>query len=203
MVVAGVVLRPQKAGALTRRGVSDSKEFGAGIDAREKRAELAIHIRRLAEHVQVEVMSHLEVDRFASKGLLNDLERKAARRLIEGAPRVTRIVADGERVFGSLRLEYPKLEARDRGEDVHVAVAAASIVAKDERDRLFEAIAERYREEFGEVRGGGYINAATADFIRRYHDRYQKLPSETRRSWSWKLLSELEPPPLPLFESRD
>jgi ribonuclease HII len=203
MVVAGVVLRAQRAGALTRRGVTDSKDYGAGSDAREKRAELATHVRRLAEFVRVEVMDHSEVDRYASEGLLNELERTAARRVIESAPNVTRIVADGKRVFGALRLEYANLEAHDHGEDVHVAVAAASIVAKDERDRLFEAIAKRYREEFGEVRGGGYVNAATADFIRRYHERYQRLPFETRRSWGWKVLSELEPPPLPLFESRD
>ena len=36
MVVAGVVLRPPRAGALTRRGVSDSKDFGAGDGARQK-----------------------------------------------------------------------------------------------------------------------------------------------------------------------
>ena len=47
LVVAGVVLRPQRASALTRRGVSVSKEFGAGEDARLKRAELAGHIRQL------------------------------------------------------------------------------------------------------------------------------------------------------------
>jgi ribonuclease HII len=86
------------------------------------------------------------------------------------------------------------------GESVHVAVAAASIIAKDQRDRLFSEIAARYSDEFGEIRGGGYINAATADFLRRYHERYHKLPPETRRSWGWKLLNELEPPPLPLFD---
>jgi ribonuclease HII len=79
-------------------------------------------------------------------------------------------------------------------------VAAASIVAKDQRDRLFGEIAARYSEEFGKIRGGGYINAATADFLRRYHERYHKLPPETRRSWGWKLLTELEPRPLPLFD---
>jgi ribonuclease HII len=99
-----------------------------------------------------------------------------------------------------LSWEYPHLEAHDFGETVHVAVAAASIIAKDLRDRLFEEIAVRYREEFGEVRGGGYVNAATADFLRRYHERYGQLPPETRRSWRWKLLNELDPPPLPLFD---
>jgi ribonuclease HII len=202
MVVAGVVLRPQRAAALTRRGVSDSKEFGAGPEAKLKRAELAKHIRRLAECVRLEILDHGEVDRYAAEGLLNELERRAARKIIVNMPEVRRIVADGARLFGSLRHEYPHLEARDRGENVHVAVAAASIVAKDLRDRLFEEIAYRYRAEFGEIRGGGYVNAATADFLRRYHGRYGKLPPETRRSWGWKLLGELEPRPLPLFDGQ-
>jgi ribonuclease HII len=200
LVVAGVVLRPPRASALTRRGVSDSKEFGAGADARHKRAELAGHIRRLAEDIRIEVFTHEEVDRFAAEGLLNELERRGACRIIETTAGVRRIVADGERLFSSLCHRFPHLEARDGGESVHVAVAAASIIAKDTRDRLFEEIADRYRSEFGEIRGGGYVNASTADFIRRYHERYGKLPPETRRSWGWKLLRELEPPPLPLFD---
>jgi ribonuclease HII len=200
LVVAGVVLRPPRASALTRRGVSDSKQFGAGADATRKRAELAGHIRRLAEDIRIEVFTHEEVDRFAAEGLLNELERRGACRIIETTVEVRRIVADGERLFGSLCHRFPHLEAHDGGESVHVAVAAASIMAKDTRDRLFEEIAGRYRSEFGEIRGGGYVNAATADFIRRYYERYGKLPPETRRSWGWKLLRELEPSPLPLFD---
>ena len=200
LVVAGVVLRPPRASALTRRGVSDSKMFGAGAEARRKRAELAGHIQRLAEDIRIEVFTHEEVDQFAVEGLLNELERRGACRIIEATVRVQRIVADGERLFASLRQRFPHLEAHDGGESVHVAVASASIIAKDTRDRLFEEIADRYRSEFGEIRGGGYVNASTADFIRRYHERYGRLPPETRRSWGWKLLRELEPPPLPLFD---
>jgi ribonuclease HII len=202
LVVAAVSLRPQRAAALTRRGVCDSKAFGAGPDAQAQRAELADHVRRLAEWVGVEVFEHAEVDRYVSEGRLNELERRAARALIAGAPPAGRIVADGIQVFGPLCGEYAHLEVYDDGESAHVAVAAASIVAKDRRDRLFAAIAERYREEFGEVRGGGYVNAATEDFLRRYHARYGCFPPETRRSWDCKVLVELEPPPLPLFEPR-
>jgi ribonuclease HII len=203
LVVAGVVLRPQRASALTRRGVADSKVFGAGTNARRRRAELAGHVRRLAEDVRIEVYHHEEVDRYASRGLLNELERRAAQTIIEAMPTVKRIVADGERLFGSLRHRFPHLEAYNGGESVHVAVAAASIIAKDQRDRLFEEIAGRYKDEFGELRGGGYINPATEDFLRRFHERYGKLPPETRRSWRWKLLSELEPSRLPLFDGAD
>jgi ribonuclease HII len=199
LVVAAVALRPQRAAALTRRGVCDSKAFGAGPDAQARRAELAAHVYRLADAVGVEVMEHVEVDRYTRLGRLNALERRAARTLIAACPPVQRIVADGVFVFGPLRREFPHLEAFDDGESVHVAVAAASVVAKDRRDRLFAAIAARYREEFGELLGGGYVNAATADFLRRYYQRYRCFPPETRRSWDWKVLAELEPPPLPLF----
>ena len=203
MVVAGVVLKPQAASALTRRGVLDSKEFGCGETAREKRRALAGHIHRLAEAVELEVLDHGEVDRYCHRGLLNELEREAATRIIERTPPVGRIVADGEKLFGSLRTRYPHLLAVDFGEHYHVAVAAASIVAKVERDARFDSIASRYAGEFGPIRGGGYVNRATADFLERYHARYRKLPDETRRSFRWKVILALEPGPLPLFDERD
>lgn len=201
MVVAGVVLKPQAASALTRRGVTDSKDFGAGEEARERRAELAVHVVRLAEDVQVEVCDHEQVDRYCDQGLLNELEREAAVNIIDRTVPVKRIVADGEKVFGLLRQRYAHLSAFNFGEQHHVAVAAASIVAKVRRDALFGTIVARYQAEFGPIRGGGYVNAATAEFLRRYHQRYRRLPDETRRSWGWKVLEELEPRPLPLFDA--
>ena len=200
LVIAGVVLKTQAASALTRRGVADSKKYGSGTRARKQRANLAEHIRRLAEDVQIRVYTHTEVDRYTQYGLLNDLERRGAKSIIEETLSVKRIIADGASVFGSLRYAYRHLEAHDLGERVHVAVAAASIVAKVERDRLFAVIAHRYEPEFGPLRGGGYVNPATADFLRRYHERYGSLPPETRRSWGWQLLSELIPNRKPLFD---
>lgn len=203
LVVAGVVLKPQAASALTRRGVVDSKDFGAGEEARERRSELAAHVRRLAEDVQVQVFEHDEVDRYCDQGLLNELERVAAVRIIDQTPEVRRIIADGEKVFGGLSGRYPHLRAYDFGEQHHVAVAAASIVAKVTRDEHFARIAARYDEEFGPIKGGGYVNAATASFLRRFHARYRRLPDETRRSFRWKVLLELEPRLPPLFAESD
>lgn len=200
MVVAGVVLKSQASAALTRRGVQDSKAYGVGPAARETRRSLAGHIKRLASRVDVEVIDSKGVDDYTLRGLLNQLEREAALRIIDRAPTVKRIIADGARVFGSLRARCRHLEAHDFGESVHVAVAAASVIAKVRRDELFEAIRSRYQDEFGPIRGGGYVNAATADFLRKYHQRYRRLPDECRRSWSWSVLTELEPPPLPLFD---
>src|SRR6185503_13567754 len=91
----------------------------------------------------------------------------------------------GKRLFGELRATFAHLEASDRGEDVHVAVAAASILAKVHRDQLFAAIAARYEDEFGPIEGGGYVNAGTRRFTSAYHKRFGTLPPEARRSWPW------------------
>ena len=98
-------------------------------------------------------------------------------------PRDAEVICDGARMFAPLRSCFPRLRAVDDGESAHVAVAAASIVAKDARDRAFAVIAERYEEQFGPVRGGGYLNAATRRFLEAYEARHGRLPPEARRSW--------------------
>ncbi len=199
LVVAGVALDFRKAGALTRLGVRDSKGFGAGARARTRRRALAEPIERIAERIAVRVFSAAEVDRYTEAGDLNVLERRAAAEIIEeisgGIGPIRRVVADGRRLFELLRLHWPRLEAVDGGESRHAAVAAASVVAKDRRDTLFSEIADRYRPDFGEMQGGGYTNAATGDFLRRYHARTGELPPETRRSWNWEVLRELRGAP--------
>ena len=191
LVVAGVALDLRGASALRRRGVKDSKHFGLGEEARERRGELAAEVRRLAAGVFIRVLSSAEVDRYTEGQGLNVLERLAAAEILTEAGPVRRIVADGQSVFGPLRRRYPHLEAFDRGEARHVSVAAASIVAKARRDALFAEIAAGYAEEFGEVRGGGYVNADTEDFLRRFHRARGRLPEETRLSWKWPVLREL------------
>ncbi len=195
LVVAGVVVDPLKAGALTRLGVRDSKRFGAGDAARTHRRALTAHIERLAENIVVRVLDAAEVDRYAAAGDLNVLERRAADEIVREAGTVHRVVADGRRLFEALRPRYPHLEAVDDGESHHVAVAAASVIAKDRRDALIGSLMEKYVAEYGAVKGGGYVNAATERFLRRYHRQTGGLPAETRLSWSWEVIRELRGDP--------
>ena len=195
MVVAGVALDPLKAGALTRLGVRDSKQFGAGEAARTHRRALTSHIERLAEVIVIRVLDAGEVDRYAEAGDLNVLERRAADEILAEAGPVRRVVADGRRLFEALRQRYAHLEAVDDGESHHVAVAAASVIAKDRRDTLLETLMAPYGPEYGEVRGGGYVNAATERFLRAHHGRTGKLPPETRLSWNWDVIRELRGAP--------
>jgi len=84
---------------------------------------------------------------------------------------------------------------------VHVAVAAASIVAKVRRDRLFSELLarirreyrERFGEEFGPIHGSGYPNEATEEFLRGHHRRTGALPAGIRHAWNWSVIRELSP----------
>jgi ribonuclease HII len=185
LVMAGVCVRSRSAARLTRLGVLDSKAFGAGDEAHKKRTELAAKVRELAESVVIRVIDVAEIDRRVRLHELNVLEREHAAHIIRDSAPAKKIVADGARMFGPLRVRFPHLEARDRAEEHHVAVAAASIVAKARRDEIFRIIAARYAAEFGEIRGGGYENDATHAFLKKYVKRHRTLPPEARRSWPW------------------
>ena len=191
MVLAAVVVDTRAARRLTRRGLRDSKTFGAGEKGRKARENLAAEVREVASFVAVRVVDVCEVDRRVVRGELNALERDVARELIAAAPTVHRIVADGKRLFAALSDEHPHLEALDKGESKHASVAAASVIAKHRRDQLFERIACRYRNLFGEIRGGGYGNAATREFIRSYAQRFGRQPPEARRSWPYAYLADI------------
>ena len=186
MVLAAVAVDPAGARRLSRAGVADSKSFGAGPEAHDKRLALYEIVRAHAVWIAIDVCDVEVVDAYVARGALNVLERERAEAFIRAAPPCRRIIADGRRLFGSLTAEFPHLEARDRAESHHVAVAAASICAKVRRDELFACIAARYAADFGLVAGGGYVNAATRAFARAYVRRHGTLPPEARHSWPWQ-----------------
>jgi ribonuclease HII len=192
MAIAVVALDRGAAISLRKRGVTDSKSFGFGVEARERRAELAASIRERALGHALSIIDVEEIDRHVYRGLLNALERKAVHDLLQqlGASATDRIVCDGAILFKPLRNIYAQLEAVDNGEAAHVSVAAASILAKDARDRAFAEIAARYEPEFGPVTGGGYLNAATRRFLDAYTARHGCLPPEARRSWGAEKITD-------------
>ena len=185
MAIEVVGLDPAAEAALQALGVADSKSFGSDAGARERRRELALQIRERVAACRVRLVEVEEIDHYTYRGKLNALERRVVLELLQalGAARSARVICDGARLFAPLRANFPRLEALDRGESAHLAVAAASVVAKDARDRAFELIAGRYADEFGPVHGGGYLNAATRRFLSAYEARYGALPPEARRSW--------------------
>lgn len=191
MVMAAVALDSRAAAALSRRGLTDSKTYGAGEEAHAVRCELAAEVRKRACFLDTRVVSHAVIDQRVARNELNVLERELAVSLIEVAPRVDRIIADGKRMFASLGARYAHFESRDRAEEHHASVAAASVVAKVLRDELFDEIRRRYEGELGPISGGGYANAATRRWLRAYVERYGALPPETRLTWPHPYVADL------------
>ena len=79
-------------------------------------------------------VEHTEIDVRVLRNELNVLERELAVRLIDQAPVVDRIIADGKQMFAQLRQRYANFESHDRAEARHASVAAASVIAKVARD---------------------------------------------------------------------
>jgi ribonuclease HII len=191
MVMAAVAIDSKCAAALTRKGLRDSKTYGAGDDAHEIRKELAAEVRARAIFVQTVEIEVEEIDKRVIKNELNALEREVASKLIECAPSCDKIIADGKRMFSALSLRFEQFISMDRAEEHHASVAAASVVAKVLRDERFNAIKQRYEPELGPITGGGYSNEATRKWVRAYVEKYGKLPIEARLSWPYPFVADL------------
>ncbi len=192
MVLAAVALRPTAAAALTRAGVADSKSF-AGGNAHAARAALVPKILEHADHVALRVVCVETIDLACAENGLNRLEQGVAAELIDRAPACRRIICDGARLFSPLTTHFPGLESHDQGESRHVAVAAASILAKVRRDELFAAIWTRYARLCDlpeQPRGGGYLNEVTRRFLRTVVAHLGHRPPEGRTAWPWDFLEQ-------------
>jgi ribonuclease HII len=185
MALAVVALDPVGTERLSALGVQDSKRFGAGEKAQEQRAALAVQIQQHAIAWTCELVPVEVIDEHTFRGQLNRLEQDVALRLLRqlAAAADAAIICDGARLFRPLRTHFSRLEAVDDGESAHVAVAAASILAKHARDTAFAEICSRYTADFGKIAGGGYANAATRRFLDAYARARGGLPPEARKSW--------------------
>lgn len=196
MAIAVVGVTAAQAAALTAAGVQDSKAYGSGARAAKRRAELAALMVDMAMtsprlRWNVRMVDPAEIDARVALKELNKLEQERAASLLETTAggqfaQEDRIVCDGHNLFQPLARQFQHrcgFEAVDKGEAHHVAVAAASILAKVARDEAWDAIAAKYAAEFGPIGGGGYLNAPVRRFLSAYKARHGELPPEVRRSW--------------------
>ncbi len=189
LVVAAIWLPSKRLTELADIGVRDSKAFGASSAARATRAALSKEIRAICMGHAIVIASAEKVDDALGTIGLNALERELARQALARVPADANITADGERLFSSLRADFAKLTARNKADAHHLEVAAASILAKVERDRIVEELLDEIEPDFRA--GMGYPNASTAALLRRYHAKHGGLPPHVRQSWKWRVIEEL------------
>ncbi len=172
LVVAVVALSKETEALLQQAGVRDSKYLTANV-----RAKFAALIKQHAEEWHVRHISASEIDQGRSCSTLNDIQTQATADLIRGLScreqgRLKAIVADAydtnaERFATTLKQTFPgvKVVGEHRADAKFVVCAAASILAKVERD---EAIA-RLQQQFSEPLGSGYpADRTTQAFLQTY-----------------------------------
>ena len=184
LVMAGVVVNQETQKKLETYGIKDSKLFGSSLKAKKIRGQLAKRICRICPYKIITVAAD-NVDFYVENQSLNILEQEKAKTIISTLT-ADQVILDGLNLFKLLVDE--KTSAINKADQEFISVAAASIIAKSERDRLFEKLIEPYFVEYGEVKGGGYANRATLKFVKWYLKNKKKLPPFYRKSYNWKYL---------------
>ena len=178
LVVAGVRASRAQLTKLRKAGVRDSKALQPA-----RREQLCRIIRNTAE-VTVSTAGPSSVDRVVRRGALNELEAVRMARVI------ARLGADISYVdscdvnagrFGRhvAELSGGKVRSYHKADSRFVVVAAASIVAKVERDKALEKL-----RRAGRAAGSGYpSDPVTMRFLRDYVQIHGAPPPSARSSW--------------------
>lgn len=184
LVVAGVCAGEEEAESFLGIKVRDSKKLSPQqrsrlyekIKANFKFEVLKISAERLNKLMERKNLNEIEVEAFAhvikklgpGKAFADSADVNAAR--------------FREDILGVLRqedVEGVEVVAEHQAEDKHKVVAAASIVAKVERDREIELLHRKY----GDFGSGYPADARTINFLRAYFGKEGRFPEEARTKW--------------------
>ncbi len=174
MIVCGVVCEDSELEKLERLGVKDSKKLRP-----ERRKELAEEIKKICEVCLIKITPE-EIDRSEN---INDLLRESYIRIVERLDPDLVIVdspdVKPERLGEFLRRMTGKdVVSKHRADEEYVIVAAASIVAKVERD----AEVDRLKMEYGDF-GSGYASDPKTISSLKEWIRSGRIPPIVRKRW--------------------
>jgi ribonuclease HII len=185
MVVAGVWMEKDDERSLSAAGVRDSKKLTAA-----RRERLAARIRDGCA-CELTAVEPADIDSLRAAMSLNDLEAhvfaELAGRLPADVYYVDAASSNADAFCAQIRGRLPAacvVVCEHGADDTYVAVAAASIVAKVERDARVANIAEELEKELDLPLGSGYpSDERTIRFIKTWFSTYGELPPHVRRSW--------------------
>jgi ribonuclease HII len=196
MVLAGCLITEESQTELKQLGVKDSKEL-----TQKRREYLSEKIKEIAETFEIVLSSPTEIDDSLNEGTnLNSLEAKKIAEIInkinKGYSRI-RVVIDCPSVTigkwaDNLKTSIENLSnleivCEHKADKNHVAVSAASILAKCIREKEMEKLREIYGVEIG----SGYTSdPSTIKFLELNVGKHEGS-GIFRKSWdTWKRASE-------------
>jgi ribonuclease HII len=185
LVVAGVLIHEDKLSKLEASGVRDSKVLTA-----KRRSSLAKVITTLVDRIEIRTVTAAEIDNLRGRGTsLNEIEvQQFVSVLSELRPKTAFLdAADviAER-FGNtigdrsgLFKRGCKIVSEHKADSKFPIVSAASIIAKEERERIVSSLHRKY----GDFGSGYPSDPKSIDFLRKLIEDGTKLPSIVRKSW--------------------
>ncbi|TWT04644.1 ribonuclease HII [Planomicrobium sp. CPCC 101079] len=151
-VVTAAVILPQDCSLLI--GLDDSKKL-----SKEKREMFAKLIREVAVSYSVHVQPPEEIDR---QNIYQATKTSMTEAALALEPKPDVVLAD------AMKLEIPMpCESIIKGDAKSLAIAAASILAKTQRDAMMEAYAEQY-PVYGFDKHAGYGTPVHVEALRQY-----------------------------------
>ncbi|MEM3091411.1 MAG: ribonuclease HII [Candidatus Pacearchaeota archaeon] len=191
MVLAGCLINSEIESELKNLGVRDSKQL-----TQKRREFLEKIIKEKAIAFYVETLSPREIDNKQGYGNLNDLEAIMASKIINklnrsdqkikvilDCPSPNRIKWRDTVKFQIKNLSNLDIICEHKADINHIAVSAASILAKCQREREMDKLREIYGEEIG----SGYASdPITKKFLER-NIKNKDHKEIFRKSWkTWK-----------------
>ncbi len=185
LLIAGVLVEEKNLPTLKNLGVKDSKLLSP-----HRRVQLAEEIKKLALKWHFVKLSPAEIDDVVENGKklhkLNRLEARAMAEVIASLkPEVAYVDASdvlaerfGEHIQECLPFKV-KIVSEHKADKKYVVVSAPSIIAKVERDKAIEELANKY----GDM-GSGYVtDPKTVAFLKRWVKKHGSYPDFVRKSW--------------------
>lgn len=181
LVVAGVVIPDEKIQILERMGVKDSKRLTPS-----RRRLLSRKLKNMFEYKTVEITAK-DIDNLRSKDVnLNEIEKIAMLKIIDNLDTdciiIDSVDVKPKRLEGEIKsiTKDIKVIAEHKADDKYIQVAAASIIAKHERDMVIEQLKKEYRK-IGEIGSGYPSDPKTKKFLQNF--TYDEMPEIVRKSW--------------------
>ncbi len=196
MILAGVLIDNEQEKELKKLGVKDSKELTP-----KRREFLAEKIKKIITEFEIIIISPEEIEKKQAEGIkLNEVEAIACAKIINKLNKTEekiKIVLDCPSTSLIKWKDYliPKIKeisnleisCEHKADRNHVAVSAASILAKSQREKEMD----RLRKKYGNEIGSGYTSdPATQRFLQKYAEKYSK-DGIFRKTWiTWKKAKE-------------
>ncbi len=183
MAMAIAMINKKDEEKLLELGVKDSKLLSPA-----KRDEIYSKLKEILSEYHLLLIQPQEIDRAVEKNKLNELEAMKAAKLISLASKKPECVYIdspdtimsnfAKRIQKYLAFEV-KLVSEHKADQNYPIVAAASIIAKVNRDLEIKKISEK----FGDIGTGYSHDENTIKFLNDYLLKNNRLPDFARKSW--------------------